>query len=259
MYKKNPYILLISLMLIVLSVMLMVSSVLHIDSTYDLFFEANTFAILIYITYIGRDYIRLNAKLKIGAAILLFNKGYDVFTELAVVDTFLDPFEFLDTFLEDGLIQLAFLIIAFGLTEISAKLREQATKDELTGLYNRKKLTATDLDCFDLVYFDLNGLKKLNDTKGHKVGDLMIIRFAQVLKDQAHRDELIARVGGDEFVALTHPRRGQEYVEDITKTLEGEQISFAFGIQYGTKQNLEQALEKADLSMYQMKKASKEA
>ncbi|WP_260258462.1 GGDEF domain-containing protein [Vibrio intestinalis] len=258
MHKKSPYILLVSLMLITLVLMLVASRALHIDSNYDLFFEANTFAILVYIVFIGRDYIRLNVKLKIGAAILLFNKAYDVFTEIAVVDTFLDPFEFLDTFLEDGLIQLAFLIIALGLTEISAKLREQATRDELTGLYNRKKLVTTELERFDLVYFDLNGLKKLNDTKGHKVGDLMLIRFAQVLNDQAHSNELVARIGGDEFVALTHPRRGKEYVDNVEKALEGEQISFAFGIQYGTKSNLEQVLEKADLSMYQMKKANKQ-
>ena len=51
-------------------------------------------------------------------------------------------------------------------------------------------------------YFDLDGLKRVNDTIGHDAGSLMIRRFAELLVATFRKNDVVARVGGDEFVVL---------------------------------------------------------
>ena len=103
--------------------------------------------------------------------------------------------------------------------------------DKLTGLYNRKKLSSIRMKQFDLIYLDLDGLKKVNDTKGHAVGDLMIIRFAQAINQIINRHEQAFRVGGDEFVIVVKPNEGQLFVDRLEHELQGENIRFSYGIE----------------------------
>ena len=196
--------------------MLGLSSFIHIESNYDLFFETNTLVITMYIYYVARHAIRPHKVLRYGALLLIFNLFYDVTTELKHLDEWADRNELLDTFLEDGLLQIAFLLIAYGITELTTQLKDQSKQDELTGLYNRKKFDAIKLKEFELIYFDLDGLKAVNDRKGHKVGDLMIVRFSQALTQAVLEDEMVFRVGGDEFVATAQLGRGGEFVSQVT-------------------------------------------
>lgn len=53
-----------------------------------------------------------------------------------------------------------------------------------------------------LFFIDLDGLKKINDIHGHEAGDLAIIAAAQVLKAAFRDSDVVARIGGDEFVVL---------------------------------------------------------
>lgn len=151
--------------------------------------------------------------------------------------------------------QIAFLLIAYGITELTTKLKDQGKQDELTGLYNRKKFDAIQLQEFELIYFDLDGLKQVNDRKGHQVGDLMIVRFSQALSQAALEDEMVFRVGGDEFVAIAQLGRGGEFVTQLTNLIHGENISFSYGIEVTCQENFQQALDKSDKAMYKMKKA----
>lgn len=246
--------------ILALSVLVMLLQyVVEIDSNYDLLFESNTLFIIVYIYIVAREAILSNAKLKIGMWILIFNKFYDVATEIQYFDHISDQHEFIDTFLEDGLLQLSFLIIAVGLTEIIRNVTDNAAKDELTGLYNRKKLDEIDLDEFDLIYLDLDGLKIVNDSKGHHVGDLMIIRFAQALSSSLPESAQAYRVGGDEFIAIVPVSQGKKYVEKLEQTLTGEQIGFSYGIEAATtRATFRQALIKTDQAMYKMKNAQRE-
>ena len=257
MCKTPPFLIIVTFMLLASFLMLGVSYITDIDSNFDLFFETNTLIIVFYICTVARKVIQRNNKLKYGTWILLFNKVYDVITEISVLDELADQHEFIDTFLEDGLLQISFLLIAFGLTEITLKLKEQNSIDELTGLYNRKKLSQIKLKEFDLIYFDLDGLKRVNDRKGHNVGDLMLVRFSQVIKQSIIEQEMAFRVGGDEFVVTVTPNRAQEYIDQINNLLDGEQISFSYGIERSTRANFEEALIKSDKAMYKMKKATK--
>jgi diguanylate cyclase (GGDEF)-like protein len=94
------------------------------------------------------------------------------------------------------------------LEEISAL----SLTDELTGLHNRRAfLTMADqrLQLLErsaslclLIFADVDGLKAANDTMGHEAGDRLLIDAARVLESAFRRTDLVARMGGDEFVVL---------------------------------------------------------
>jgi diguanylate cyclase len=92
---------------------------------------------------------------------------------------------------------------------LEQQLRHQATHDSLTGLANRSVLrqglgNALDRGVFPLVLLllDLDGFKQANDTRGHVVGDEVLIHVAQRLRTVLPPSATIARLGGDEFAAL---------------------------------------------------------
>jgi diguanylate cyclase (GGDEF)-like protein len=91
-------------------------------------------------------------------------------------------------------------------------LEQLASADELTGLHNRRgfvalaaqsiKLARRSQKPFALVFVDLDGLKKINDTLGHGDGDLAITDAAYVLSDGFRHCDVLGRLGGDEFAVL---------------------------------------------------------
>ena len=102
---------------------------------------------------------------------------------------------------------------------LDRELRHLALTDELTGLYNRRgffaaaaqqlKLASRNAQSLLLLFCDLNNLKKINDSYGHREGDLALIRAADAL-EQAFRDsDILARLGGDEFVVLASEASSQ--------------------------------------------------
>lgn len=99
------------------------------------------------------------------------------------------------------------------LTDINAQidreqeLRQQAQQDALTGLYNRAgvKLINARLEQIPrgvLFMLDLDDFKSVNDTYGHATGDNLLCAVARILEETFRTDDIVARVGGDEFVAL---------------------------------------------------------
>jgi len=69
-----------------------------------------------------------------------------------------------------------------------------------------------------LVMLDINGLKLTNDAFGHQVGDLLLEKAAKVLKMECRADEIVARIGGDEFVLLlpkTDEKEANQIIERI--------------------------------------------
>lgn len=117
---------------------------------------------------------------------------------------------------------------------ILEQLRHQAHHDQLTDLANRR-LFHKELDraiaraqrqgcAVALVYMDLNGFKRINDTLGHRAGDEVLRTLATRLRGAVREDELISRYGGDEFVALLsmlrNPRREVEaFLDRMSETL----------------------------------------
>jgi len=135
----------------------------------------------------------------------------------------------------------------------------------MTGLYNRAffeeevlKLSESD-DDISFIMADLDGLKQVNDTLGHQAGDNIIRRAAEVLKAAFDQDEIVARIGGDEFVAILHSQQApQEVIERIrslillnNKFYQGSELRLALGS--ATRQrneSLEKTFTRADEAMY---------
>ena len=96
--------------------------------------------------------------------------------------------------------------------KIMEEMRNLALRDELTGLYNRRgffaliehqaKLAKRKKTGMYLLYADLDDLKSINDTWGHQAGDMALIETAQILRKSYRESDIIARIGGDEFVVF---------------------------------------------------------
>ena len=91
-------------------------------------------------------------------------------------------------------------------------MREMSHTDELTGLRNRRgffalaeqqfKLARRNKKQMFLIFIDLDGLKKINDTLGHGTGDEALTETADILRKTFWKSDIIARLGGDEFATL---------------------------------------------------------
>ncbi len=110
----------------------------------------------------------------------------------------------------DGLVDLGLVVeLALANALVTQELAQQATTDPLTGCANRRGLEAAarvmpSREPFAVVAADVDGLKDLNDRQGHEAGDEALVRFAQVAEGVLRAGDVLARVGGDEFVALLH-------------------------------------------------------
>ncbi|RTI16397.1 GGDEF domain-containing protein, partial [Thermus scotoductus] len=127
------------------------------------------------------------------------------------LDSFSDPEAFGSLSLE--LAQAFALEAALLLKDLKERqaLQEAARTDPLTGLGNRRALeeafplllqeARTLGEPLSLIYWDLNGLKALNDREGHAVGDQALKSLAQALRNLSRRRDVAFRIGGDEFVS----------------------------------------------------------
>lgn len=147
-----------------------------------------------------------------------------------------------------------------------------ANTDSLTGIPNRRALTdLLDRELhtserydtpFAFVILDLDDLKKINDSGGHSLGDLALKRFAQVLKKNARKGDILARYAGDEFVlVMTQSDKEQTAhgVERILSALRRNGLSSSIGIAMfpfdGT--DGQTLFFSADEALYQAKQAGK--
>ena len=93
-----------------------------------------------------------------------------------------------------------------------AQLRELVVTDPLTGLPNYRRLVevlANEIarsnrndDPFAVAFFDMDGLKRINDELGHLIGSRAVCRFAETLRASCRATDTAARYGGDEFVVI---------------------------------------------------------
>ena len=155
-------------------------------------------------------------------------------------------------------------------------LEQRAYLDVHTGLPNKSRceellhdmrLITEPVAC---VMFDLNNLKKANDTMGHSAGDQQIANFARILRKVVPAKDFVGRYGGDEFIAVIYDT-DKEHVQEILNQLQEEveqfnvnrksiPISFAqgWGISTDYKEcTLRTLFDKADYYMYENKQKTK--
>jgi diguanylate cyclase (GGDEF)-like protein/PAS domain S-box-containing protein len=143
--------------------------------------------------------------------------------------------------------------------------------DQLTGLYNRrfydeelKRLERLGNFPMTLVLADVNGLKLTNDAFGHQAGDDLLIHISQILKEESKEGDIIARVGGDEFVMLW-PRNDEMQTERRINRIHDRllsaksvhhtilSVSFGWAVRKSKKETMTYIFTEAENNMYQHK------
>ncbi|MCL4477056.1 MAG: GGDEF domain-containing response regulator [Nitrospirae bacterium] len=165
-----------------------------------------------------------------------------------------------------------------GLMKVQEKQRVMSITDELTGLYNRRgfftlaeqrlKLAKRQRRGIFMLYADVDGLKAINDTLGHQEGDMALVDTANLLKATYRESDIIARIGGDEFVVIPVGSAGDD-IEIITARLQKNldhhnatehrnyTLSISIGIAYYDTENpssIDELLAAGDRLMYEQKK-----
>lgn len=156
-------------------------------------------------------------------------------------------------------------------------LHFQSMHDNLTGLYNRQyyeteieRLQRSRLFPISILVMDVDGLKWVNDHRGHSMGDELLKRVAGVLKSAFRPEDMVARMGGDEFVVVlpqTDESTAQQAMQRLEKILEkhnqlfpaDQKLGLSIGVATGGQGLLLTEIFKlADQAMYIMKNKKKE-
>jgi len=165
---------------------------------------------------------------------------------------------------------------------VMGEVRSLSLVDELTGLYNRRgfltlgeqqmKVAARLNKGVVLLFLDLDKMKEINDKLGHQQGDAALIEVANVLKSTFRESDVIARVGGDEFVVLA-VKSSEDNIEVLVARLQdklnasnadggrGYKLSVSVGMagcEAGcSPSSIDELLSRADKLMYEQKQVKK--
>jgi diguanylate cyclase (GGDEF)-like protein/PAS domain S-box-containing protein len=154
--------------------------------------------------------------------------------------------------------------------EYEEKIIYYSFYDSLTGLYNRrffeeelKRLDTMRNYPLTMILGDVNGMKLHNDTFGHQAGDKLLIKMAETIKKGCREDEIVARVGGDEFAIIlcnTGSREAEQFVKRLqsligAEEINGIQLSISFGWACKNKvaDSLDEVYKQAENMMYKHK------
>jgi diguanylate cyclase (GGDEF)-like protein len=165
---------------------------------------------------------------------------------------------------------------------LDRELRYLALTDDLTCLYNRRgffaaatqliKLASRNAQNLLLLFCDFDSLKKINDTHGHREGDLALIRTADALEHSCRSADVLARIGGDEFavLALETSTKSQEVIlrrfEKALKKANAGETRFRLSVSIGVARfdpkhavSLGELMLEADKAMYEEKRKRQES
>lgn len=168
------------------------------------------------------------------------------------------------------------------LKDTQKKLIEQANRDPMTNLYNRRYfneiikslllIAKRTSQLFSLIIIDIDDFKNVNDTYGHSVGDRVINDLADIFRNTVRNSDISVRFGGEEFVIIlpnTHLKEAEiiakklkDIVENNTIILkDGSRIKFTISLGVSQIQqddeSVETVLHKADEALYQAKNSGK--
>jgi diguanylate cyclase (GGDEF)-like protein/PAS domain S-box-containing protein len=165
--------------------------------------------------------------------------------------------------------------------EFEDQLIQLANHDHLTGLFNRRRFeeeiaqrleeTRRRGDGGALLWLDVDHLKEVNDSFGHRVGDELLTHVASVLRERSREDHIVARLGGDEFAMLLPGADEEEAIRAATRITHelsnavlsagehGVKVSASIGIALYPSQatSVEELLVRADVAMYRAKESGR--
>lgn len=212
------------------------------------------------------EYYNFTTSTKAGGKFKLYNEEFDTW-------------HFVNVFKDD---QEHLILIYTDITLIEEELRKQKQdildnnlrlycyRDHLTDLYTKdffeEELQRLDTERqlpLSIIMGDLNGLKLINDAFGHRMGDRAIKMVAKVLKESFRKEDIISRIGGDEFLILlpkTSKETATKIIANLKQTFSNQTLNFlplsvSFGV--ATKNNKEEDIEvtmkRAEDKMYFLK------
>lgn len=170
------------------------------------------------------------------------------------------------------------LAVAISHARLFRQVQTQAMTDALTGLFNHRyfqerldremKLADRNNDQVSLILLDLDHLKRINDTHGHRTGDAALCHAAQVMQATVREVDICARYGGEEFVVVL-PQCGREDAISVAERLRGMiaskpvskvgQVTASLGVATypAAAKSKEELIEMADRAMYLAKAAGR--
>ena len=168
------------------------------------------------------------------------------------------------------------------LQRLKDALQEQADHDPLTNLYNRRYFHNVADDIFNIskrnknmlsvLILDIDFFKKVNDTYGHNVGDIVIKILSEIMQESTRKSDVVARFGGEEFVILlpnTDKNGAVNIARKITKTIEDTPIQpkgqkpFHVTISAGVASvisedtSIDDTINRADMALYEAKNSGR--
>lgn len=158
------------------------------------------------------------------------------------------------------------------------ELIEEINKDALTGAYNQRYLSGrineleAQKQAFSVYCLDMNGFKEINDRYGHGEGDNVLIELAARIRECLEDKDVVARVGGDEFIVLMAGEQSDEFCEGMRRELLEHtsrpyelfdmtlvpQISIGYARYPQDSMSMEKVMWLADTRMYKEKRLAKE-
>lgn len=161
------------------------------------------------------------------------------------------------------------------------QIKQQAERDSLTGLYNRRvlherldkalKASRRPSRCGALIIVDLDDFKNVNDLLGHDAGDILLVEVGERLRQSVRKSDVVARLGGDEFALLLQNLNSDQDAERIaakilqtfndpikvgSRTIPAK-ASLGIATFHQGKSTPTDLIKKADLALYQAKKAGR--
>ncbi|HLM05675.1 MAG TPA: GGDEF domain-containing protein [Blastococcus sp.] len=181
--------------------------------------------------------------------------------------------EALDLLVAQARVGLANAVLVHELERLKQTYQDQATRDQLTGLLNRRGLVLTAEQIpghLGVLFCDLDGFKGVNDTLGHAAGDELLEKVARRLEAAMREDSVLGRMGGDEFVVVA-PGASDEDLAGLGRRIEVEigkpflleagmaRIGVSIGAAHAKpgERDLDSLLGQADALMYEVKRSRK--
>lgn len=172
-------------------------------------------------------------------------------------------------------------VMAWRINDLERDLREMSLTDELTGVLNQRgfsllgeqalRESRRSSSALTVLFFDLDGLKHVNDSLGHDVGSQFVRDVAALLSTNFRGADIVARVGGDEFAVITASDSAStqialarifEAAETINSSGEGKRYLISFSVGEASSdvfgsESFAELVARADAMMYEQKHAKK--
>ncbi|OLQ77650.1 hypothetical protein BIT28_04690 [Photobacterium proteolyticum] len=224
---------------------------------YETLLELITCGVFVFVLFVASEFLAKSLWLLLGMLFLICSSLLGVALELEKSGAYFGVSGSSAMVVIDMIYIFGLCSAAYGLHRIIRYYITHSYYDELTGLCNRRKLNQFDSNNSGrvLIYMDLDGLKGVNDTKGHEAGDSLIVTFAGLLKSVPEVIERF-RVGGDEFILICGADKQEATIQFLMQSATEVNVQFSYGIAQ-LDDGLKAALANADHAMYLMKKGRK--